>query len=260
MLFAYRLLFTGAVVCGIVVIRRPLRRAVPRLRRRLIVFISAQVDSPAAVLHAACCALAAEIEAAVYFVLGIGISGIYGAAALDGIARRVCIVAVSARVVGQVVFGLRLCVALFIARLHLRNVSARVLLHRAARTGVLGSGGSIFRFLNLLRLIVTAVVILPCALHGRGVISAAAVGSIAIVFVGVVCVGIFRSIVLPVGIIGITVIVIVVGRLCLAPAARSMLFGLRLQLAFEEALQMADAGDCGEGLTVVLLTVIVSAG
>ena len=123
-----------------------------------------------------------------------------------------------------------------------------------------GAGSSVFRFLFRLRLIVTAVVILPCALHGRGVVSAAAVGSIAVVLIGVICFGIFRSIVLPVGIIGITVIVIVVGRLCLAPAARSMLFGLRLQLAFEEALQMADAGDCGEGLTVVLLTVIVSAG
>lgn len=96
--------------------------------------------------------------------------------------------------------------------------------------------------------------------RGRGVISTAAVGNIAIVFVGVVCVGIFRSIVLPVGSIGITGIVIVVGRLCLAPAARSMLFGLRLQLALEKALQMIDTGNRGEGLTVVLLTVIVSAG
>ena len=123
-----------------------------------------------------------------------------------------------------------------------------------------GAGSSVFRFLFRLRLIVAAVVILPCALRGRGVISTAAVGNIAIVFVGVVCVGIFRSIVLPVGIIGITVIVIVVGRLCLAPAARSMLFGLRLQLALEKALQMIDTGNRGERLAVVLLTVIISAG
>ena len=134
MLFAYRLLFTGAVVCGIVVIRRPLRRAVPRLRRRLIVFVSAQVDRPAAVLHTARRALAAEIEAAVYFVTVVGIGSVYGAAAFGGIARRVCIIAVGTRIVGQILLNLGLRIVLLIARLHLRDISSRLLLHRTART------------------------------------------------------------------------------------------------------------------------------
>ena len=82
-----------------------------------------------------------------------------------------------------------------------------------------GAGSRVFRFLFRLRLIEAAVVILPCALRGRGVISTAAVGNIAIVFVGVVCVGIFRSVVLPVGSIGITGIVVIVSRLGFAAAS-----------------------------------------
>ena len=64
----------------IVVIRRPLRRVYPVCGVGSLVFVSAQVDRPAAVLHTARRALAAEIEAAVYFVTVVGIGSVYGAA------------------------------------------------------------------------------------------------------------------------------------------------------------------------------------